>query len=76
MCDSFSFICVFSGGSHGTYLSSTEIFQDTSFRPGPELPLGTYKHCMIRVNDTHAMLTGGISDGSDSQVQGGIQKRL
>ena len=37
----------------------TEINQNGVFRAGPELLQATADHCMIRLNKTHSILTGG-----------------
>ena len=40
-------------------LATTEIFKDGHFVAGPALPHPVEGHCMIRINETHSMLTGG-----------------
>ena len=30
-----------------------------TFLPGPQLPKSVYEHCSVRLNETHAIITGG-----------------
>lgn len=64
------FLIVFSGGyvSEGNATKTTEIFENGRFRDGPDLPLGLADHCMIRVNVTHSILTGGLPRVSNTHV--------
>ena len=53
-----------SGGYDGNnYLSTSEIFEDGSFKAGPDLPVSVARHCMVMVNETHTVLTGGYGGG-------------
>ena len=45
-------------------LNSTELYEEGTFKPGPELPEAVYGHCMIRINQSHSILTGGRGGGS------------
>ena len=46
--------------------SSTLIFKDGLFSPGPDLPSPLYFHCLLTINSTHAFLAGGL-DGHARQ---------
>ena len=51
-------------------LSSSEMYHSefNSFLPGPELPYGLFRHCMVKINQTHFALIGGrIFKGSSYQ---------
>ena len=54
------------------YLSTSEVYKDGSFREGPELPYEVGLHCMIAINETHAMMTGG----QGSNITGVSQKYI
>ena len=41
---------------------STEIYRDGAFAPGPDLFLPRTSHCLVRLNDTHSFLAGGLKD--------------
>ena len=43
-------------------LSSSEIYEDGEFKAGPEMPVTVYSHCMVRLNETHSLLTGGATN--------------
>ena len=45
-------------------LDSSEIFKNKSFTPGPQLPEAVSMHCMIPLNYTHIISTGGRGAGS------------
>ena len=50
------------GGWDGDkFLSSTEIVGETGSKPSIELPLTLGYHCLIKINETFALLTGGIT---------------
>ena len=51
------------GGS--SYLSASEIFVNGAFTAGPELPVSVSDHCMIYINETHSMFTGGGGGGTN-----------
>lgn len=53
---------IFAGG-YGVHerWNSTEIFENGAFKTGPELPQAIQDHCMISLNTTHSMLTGGFN---------------
>ena len=50
----------------GSSLSSTEIYSSASkaFTVGMELPMPLSGHCMISLNSTHSVLTGGYDGRS------------
>ena len=52
------------GGKDGkqgkTRYSSSEVFEDGAFRTGPVLPVEVDNHCMVKVNETHALIAGGL----------------
>ena len=50
-------------------LSTTEIFEQGSFKAGPVIPAPVYNHCMIRINETHSILTGGYQHTAESHVR-------
>lgn len=43
-------------------MTSSEILVNGEFQPGPELPVGTYDHCMVAVNATHVFMSGGSTE--------------
>ena len=45
---------------NGSAHASTEYWSFGSFRSGPDLPQATHKACLAAINDTHAVLTGGV----------------
>ena len=45
-------------------LKSTEIFQNKSFKFGPDLVQPTHSHCMVKVNSSHFITTGGKKTGT------------
>ena len=48
------------GGYNGSrLLSSTEVFANGAFTPGASLPVPMSGHCMIKINETHSIVTGG-----------------
>ena len=47
-------------------LKTSEIYVEGAFVEGPELPEPTYSHCMIRLNETHSLLTGGWNTVSNT----------
>ena len=56
---------LFIGGYAGGSLKTSEILSNGTFSPGPALPMAVEQHCMIRLNETHSMLTGGFDSVSD-----------
>ena len=51
-------------------LYSTEIYDSdsNSFSPGPELPYGLFRHCLVKINDTlFAFLGGRVFTGTSYQ---------
>ena len=42
-------------------LSTSEIYDGRTnrFVPGPDLPHSVFKHCMLKINQTHFVLVGG-----------------
>ncbi len=61
------------GGVNGNTLNSTDLVSlsedQTTFstKPGPKLPLPNYGHCMVKLNETTAMVLGG-KDSADQYV--------
>ena len=55
------------------FYSSTEIFvtdaTEYGFKEGPELLQETLNHCMVRLNETHSLLTGGEGLTFEPQVK-------
>ena len=51
------------GGSVIT-LDSTEIFSNSTFSPGPKMLLAVSMHCMLKLNNTHILKTGGKDNSS------------
>lgn len=45
-------------------LDSTELFQNSSFVSGPVLPHAVSMHCILKLNYTHAIMTGGRGTSS------------
>ena len=43
-------------------MSSTELFKDGFFKEGPQLPAEPSAHCMLELNSTHSMMTGGYTN--------------
>ena len=58
-------------GNAGSFLERTqrsEIISTNSYPAfGPDLPFEVQNHCMIKVNDTFAVLTGGGVWNNDNQ---------
>ena len=55
-------IISFLGGNDGlNSMATTELFVHGHIVTGPELPYAVENPCMIRINETHSMLTGGYS---------------
>merc|ERR1712137_337460 len=56
------------GGYDGNYdaLKSTEIKTSTGSEEGKDFPVTIYAHCSFKINSTHALVTGGVQDDSDS----------
>ena len=55
------------GSSHAGFLSATEYFtpgQNPASTYGPELPYSVVYHCMVAINDTTLLLTGGVTANS------------
>ena len=48
-----------SGGFVGRKVRSTKVFRLGKLTKGPKLPQITHSHCMIRINETHSLITGG-----------------
>jgi hypothetical protein len=46
---------------------TTELVSLTGTRPGPDLPLEVYYHCLVSLNDTTVLLIGG-NDGTRSKA--------
>ena len=42
-------------------MKSSEIFENGNFNEGPDIPEENYRHCMVKINSTHVVLTGGVS---------------
>ena len=54
------------GGHSGDYwLSSTEVWDGSSWSRGDSLPTPLHGHCMTRINRTHIFLVGGATSHSD-----------
>lgn len=52
------------GGRAGTALqSTTEVFREDSLTQGRSLPYRTAFHCLVSLNETHAFVGGGYSEG-------------
>ena len=58
----------FPGGSNGFHLKTSEIFKDGAFHDGPKLLQAVGGHCMIQLNKTHSILTGGYTNVNMSTV--------
>jgi hypothetical protein len=53
----------------GVITKSTEFVQLTGTRPGPDMPLEVYDHCLVSLNDTTVFLIGGVlSDYTSSKA--------
>ena len=46
------------------YLTSTEVFKDGSWTPGPQLPNLFYKHCQVEIGGLVIIIGGGQDGGS------------
>ena len=53
---------MFLGGYDHNVLVSSEFYRAEVFGTGPTLPSPTAEHCMIKINETHSILTGGLYD--------------
>ena len=54
------------GGHSGDYwLSSTEVWDGSSWSRGDSLPTPLHGHCMTKINRTHIFLVGGATSHSD-----------
>ena len=42
---------------------TSELLVGGLFRPGPELPMDNFLHCLVRVNETHYLMIGGRTNG-------------
>ena len=51
---------------NGNDLKSTEVKTSTGSEEGKEFPVTIYAHCSFKINSTHALVTGGVQDGSKS----------
>merc|ERR1712137_230814 len=47
-------------------LKSTEAITSTGSEEGKDFPVTIYWHCSFKINSTHALVTGGLQDGSYS----------
>ena len=50
---------------NGEKTNSTEIYSDNNFEIGPELPVAVSGHCVEKLNETHAILSGGLTENID-----------
>jgi len=51
---------------NGNDLKTTEVISSTGSEEGKEFPVTIYAHCSFKINSTHALVTGGLQDGSRS----------
>ena len=51
----------------GREVATSEVLIDGFFQPGPALPIDTFLHCLVRVNQTHYLMIGGRSDDSSTE---------
>merc|ERR1719193_1234348 len=57
------------GGYDGDqYLDTTEIWNNNQSRPHVRLPMAIYSHCLLSLNKTHSLLTGGTAGFFDSSA--------
>merc|ERR1711860_399436 len=63
-----SFTTIIIGGydENGNDFKSTEVITSTGSEEGKEFPVTIWHHCSFKINSTHALITGGIQDGSIS----------
>merc|ERR1711860_485680 len=47
-------------------LKSTEVISSTGSEEGKDFPVRIERHCSFKINSTHALVTGGLQDGSRS----------
>jgi len=50
------------GYGNGDYQSSTIIYDNGIFTPGPVMPDYKHSHCQLTINSTHVIVVGGSSD--------------
>ena len=51
---------------NGNDLKSTEVKTSTGSEEGKDFPVTIKYHCSFKINSTHALVTGGVQDDSDS----------
>jgi len=51
---------------NGNSLKSTEVKTSTGSEEGKDFPVTISLHCSFKINSTHALVTGGYQDGSNS----------
>merc|ERR1712062_342289 len=56
------------GGTDENYnaLKTTELISSSGSVKGKDFPTTIARHCTIKINETHALVTGGVQDGSYS----------
>merc|ERR1712062_966603 len=56
------------GGGDENYndLKTTELISSSGSVKGKDFPTTIYSHCSFKINSTHALVTGGVQDGSPS----------
>merc|ERR1712062_510405 len=56
------------GGDDENYngLKTTELISSSGSVKGKDFPTTIARHCTIKINETHALVTGGVQDGSRS----------
>ena len=54
-----------SNGEVGGWLASTELFKDGEWSAGTDLPVAVQGHCMVQLNNTHVLYSGGWEEGGN-----------